>query len=91
MNNIERDLKNSDGTGEKMVATSNDNYEVKLGSGYTLANRKEFKQNKFADKFKNSALGADIGVHSTGFTNVAILATVIALSVAAILFFMWRF
>lgn len=91
MNNLERNLKNSDGTEEKIVASSSDNYDLNMKETYTLANRKGFKQNKLGEKFKNSALGTDIGIHSQGFTSVAILATVIAIGALAIMYFFWKF
>ena len=43
------------------------------------------------NKFKNSLLGADIGVKSSGFSNVAILATIIAIGVLCMMYFLWRF
>ena len=46
---------------------------------------------KLAKKFKGSILGADIGVKSSGFSSVAILATVIALAAALVMYFIWRF
>ena len=46
---------------------------------------------ELVEKFKGSILGSDIGVKSSGFTNVAILATVIAIAAIAIMYFMWRF
>ena len=49
------------------------------------------KESKLARKFKGSILGADIGVKSGGFSNVAILASVIAVGVILIMYFMWRF
>ena len=90
MNNLSKNYVNDEGNEETIVASSSDNYNVKLGD-YTLSNQKTKKESKLAKKFKGSFLGADIGVKSGGFSTVAILATVIALSVAIVLYFIWRF
>ena len=91
MNNLSKKVINDEGREETVIATSDDNYRVTLGSNYTLANHKEKKESKLVKKFKGSLLGADIGVKSSGFSSIAILATVIALAVFAILYFIWRF
>lgn len=91
MNNLERNYLNDEGNEETVVATSNDNYEVKLDGGFTLANHKAKKESRLAKKFKGSILGADIGVKSGGFSTIAVLATVIALAVFVGLYFLWRF
>ena len=46
---------------------------------------------KLVQKFKGSILGADIGIKSGGFSNVAILATIIAIGAICIMYFSWRF
>ena len=76
--NFERDIKNEDGTEETVIISSSDNRVLKLNQTYKLANHKEKKESKLASKFKNSILGSDIGIKSRGFSNVAILATIIA-------------
>lgn len=91
MNNLSKKYVNDDGVEETVVADSNDNYEVKLDGNYTLSNHKTKKESRLAKKFKGSILGADIGVKSSGFSSVAILATVIALAAALIMYFIWRF
>ena len=68
-----------------------ENGEVKLAKNYTLSNHKTKKESRLAKKFKGSILGADIGVKSSGFSSVAILATVIALAAALVMYFIWRF
>lgn len=90
MNNLSKNYVNDEGNEETIIASSSDNYNVKLDS-YTLSNHKARKESKLAKKFKGSILGADIGVKSGGFSTIAILATVIALSVAIVLYFIWRF
>ena len=89
--NFQRDIKNEDGTEETVIISSSDNRTLNLNQTYKLANHTEKKESKLAKKFKNSLLGADIGVKSSGFSNVAILATIIALGTLAIMYILWRF
>lgn len=91
MNNIQKELKNEDGSIETLVISSNDNESLNLRGNYKLANSHIKKESKLAEKFKGSILGSDIGVKSGGFSNVAILAAVIALAAIAIMYFVWRF
>ena len=90
MNNLSKNYVNDEGNEETIIASSNDNYNVKLDN-YTLSNRKARKESKLAKKFKGSFLGADIGVKSGGFSTIAVLAIVIALSAVIVLYFIWRF
>lgn len=91
MNNMSKSFKNDDGTEETLMMNSNDNFELKLDKSYKLANHAEKKESKLSKKFKGSILGADIGVKSGGFSNVAILASVIAVAVILVMYFMWRY
>lgn len=91
MNNYQKDIQNEDGTQETIIITSNDNRTLDLTKTYKLANHKEKKESKLAKKFKNSILGTDIGIKSAGFSNVAILATIIAVATLCIMYFLWRF
>ena len=91
MNNFQRDFKNEDGTEETLIITSSDNYTLNLTQKYRLANHKVKKENKIVSKFKNSIFGADIGTKSSGFSNVAILATIIAIGTLFAMYFLWRF
>ena len=91
MNNISKNIVNEDGTEEIIIANSSDNYQLNLDKKYVLVGRKEKKESKLVKKFKNSLIGADIGVKSSGFSSVAILATVVALSVVIVIYFIWRF
>ena len=90
MNYIEKDLKNADGTIDTLVITSNDNYTLDLSKTYKLANHIEKKENKLVTKFKNSILGAEIGVKAEGFSNIAILATIIAIGTISIMYLFCR-
>ena len=89
MNNYQKDIKNEDGTEETIVITSSDTHTIDLSRTYKLANQK--RESKFARKFKNSILGTDIGFKSAGFSNIAILATIIAFGTLSIMYFLWRF
>lgn len=91
MNNFSRDIKNEDGTEETIVITSSDNHALNMNQTYKLANHTRKKENKLVQKFKGSVLGADIGYKSGGFSNVAILATIIAVGALCIMYFLWRF
>ena len=91
MNNFNRNFIDDEGKNETVIATSNDDYKLNMNKKYTLANHTEKKRSRLAEKFKGSILGADIGVKSSGFSTVAILATVIALAVIIGMYFLWRF
>lgn len=91
MNNYQKDIKNDDGTEETIIITSNDAYQLNMTKTYKLANYTQKKESKFVKKFKNSILGTDIGIKSAGFSNVAILATIIAVGVLCVMYFLWRF
>lgn len=91
MNNINKEMKDSEGNTELLEINSSDNYSVDLKGNYVLANRNYKNENKFVKKFKNSIFGSEIGVKNSGFTSVAVLATVISISVILVLYFMWRF
>ena len=90
MNNLSKTFIDDEGQKETMIANSSDNHQVRLGN-YTLSNHKSNRESKLARKFKSTILGADIGVKSSGFSSIAVLAIVIALAVLAILYFIWRF
>lgn len=87
----QRNFKNEDGTEETIVISSGDNYDVNLKGKYKLANYNQKKENKLIKKFKGTILGADIGVKSGGFSNIAILASLIAVSTLIVMYLLWRF
>lgn len=91
MNNFNRNFVDDEGKTETIIATSNDDYELNMGKKYTLANHTQKKKSRLAEKFKGSILGADIGVKSSGFSTIAVLAAVIALAVLIGMYFLWRF
>jgi len=85
-----KEMLNDDGTKSTLVITSNDDKSLIMTDTYVLANHKKRKESPLVKKFKGSVLGADIGFKSSGFTNVAILAVVLALSALVAMYFMWR-
>ena len=91
MNNISKKMIDDEGREETVVAVSNDDLKVNITSGYTLANHKDKKENKFVKSFKKSLFGTDIGIKSKGFSSVAVLAVVIALAVLFTMYLIWRF
>lgn len=91
MNNFQKNIKNEDGTEETIVITSNDSHTLNMNKTYKLANHTPKKESVLTKKFKNSILGTDIGVKSSGFSNVAILATIIAIGTLCIMYLLWRF
>ena len=91
MNAMQSDMRNEDGTIETLLITSNDNiYPLNVTKTYKLANRMQSKENKFVSKFKNSILGTEIGVKAEGFSNIAILATIIAIGLFLVMYISWR-
>ena len=79
MNSIQKDIRNTDGTIETILITSNDNYQtLDINKTYKLVNIPQNKENKLASAFKNSIFGAEIGIKAEGFSTIALLATVVA-------------
>ena len=91
MNNFSKKYVNDEGVEETVVAESNDNYEINLSNNYVLSNHKGKHVSRLTKKFKGSLLGADIGLKSSGFSSVAVLAAVIALAALIVMYFIWRF
>ena len=86
-----KEIIDDDGRKETIIVSSDDNKELTIKGPYVLANHNKKKESKIVQKFKGTIFGADIGIKSGGFTNVAILATVIAVSAILIMYFLWRF
>ena len=88
--NIERNMKNPDGTIDTIIITSsNDSNPLEPNKTYKLVN-KQTKQDKIINKFKNSILGTEVGIKSEGLSNIAILSTIIAISSIMIMYLLWR-
>ena len=90
VNNIQKDIINADGTIDTVILTSNDNYNINLPRNYKIANNNLNKGNKFVNKFKNSILGTEIGVKAEGYSNIAILATIVAVGAICLMYILWR-
>lgn len=90
MNNIQTKLTNEDGSIETLLLTSNDNCILNMNKTYKISNKPQKKENKLTNAFKNSILGADIGVKAQGFSHVAILSTIIAIGAFCIMYIFWR-
>ena len=69
MNTFIKKIENNNGTMDKIFASSNDNYDIMIRSNYKLIKFYDGKKS-----FKDTLLGSDIGIHSHGFVNVAIIA-----------------
>lgn len=90
MNNFEREIKNEDGSIDTLSISSKDNYTLDMPKTYVLANHIQRKENKLVSVYKNSILGAEIGVKANGFSNVAILATIIAIGSFCTMYLFFR-
>lgn len=91
MNSLERDIKNIDGTIDRLIITSNNNLKVLDSTKtYKLANYANNLESKLTRKFKNSILGSEIGIKANGFSNIAILSTIIAIGVLLVMYILWR-
>lgn len=92
MNTIKKDMMNADGTLETLILSSTDtNYPLDVNKTYKLANYHQPKiDNNFIAKFKRSIFGADIGINSAGFANVAIIAVLVAIFMFNLMYLFWR-
>ena len=91
MNCLERDMKNLDGTIDTLIISSNDNtYPLDVNKTYKLANNTYKKENKFISAYKNSILGAEIGVKAEGFSTITILATLVAIGTLCTMYLFCR-
>ena len=61
-----------------------------MNKTYKLANHMQTKDNKLITNFKNSFLGADIGIKSDNFKSVITLSTILAISTMFMLYYFWR-
>ena len=91
MNCLERDMKNADGTIDTLIISSNDNtYPLDVNKTYKLVNNTYKKENKFISAYKNSILGAEIGVKAEGFSTITILATLVAIGALCTMYLFCR-
>ena len=77
MKTISKMLNNRDGSVDKVIISSNDNYKVNLNKKYVLVG---YQGNKYVDNFKNSIFGMDIGVNSNGFASIMLVSTLLAIA-----------
>lgn len=97
MNNEEK-VRQQDFTDERgntqtvILESSNPNTPYLEPGNYKLVDNIKSNTNKYLKtKKKNNILTADIGVHSEGFAPIITLSSIIALSILAILYIMFRF
>ena len=91
VNTIEKDLKNGDGSIDTFVISSNDNvYPLDANNTYKLANYNNKTENALLRMYKNSIFGTEIGVKAEGFSNIAILATILAVFGFIVMYISWR-
>ena len=85
MNTFIKKIKNSNGTVDKVIANSCDDYNLMIGDNYKLV---KFSGNR--KTFKDTVFGTDIGIHSNGFVNVAIISTLLSLGVLLTMYLSFR-
>ena len=82
---MEKIIKNNDGSVSTISFESTDNRSIRLGEDYKLI---KFYNNK--KSFKDTILGSDIGIHSSGFVSTAIISSLIAISLFGYLLLSFR-
>lgn len=87
MKTINREIKNKDGSIDRVIISSNDNYSVNLSKNYKLVG---YAGNKRKDSFKNSILGYDIGLSNSGFVSMTVIASIIAILAFVSMYFIFR-
>lgn len=85
MNMIRKEIKNKNGSVDKIMATSNDSYQVSINNNYKLV--KFYKERK---SFSDTLLGSDIGFNSNGFASVVFIATLIAVALFSVMMLSFR-
>ena len=82
---IKNEIKNKDGSVNKILVTSDDNYSVNVANNYQLVKfRKERKS------FSDTILGSDIGVKSNGFTSVLLIALIVSVAAFTLMLLSFR-
>lgn len=87
MKTISKLMNNKDGSVDKVIISSNDNFKVKLNKKYVLVG---YEGNKYVDNFKNSILGMDIGINSYGFASMMIISSLLALAMLVGMYLAFR-
>ena len=90
-NSVVHDFVDEKGKKSEMVITSNNDDKVELKTNYKL--QRPESDNKYMKKGAKAKgiLTSDIGHKSEGFAPIFTLAFIIAISVIAIAYFMWKF
>lgn len=84
---ISKILNNRDGSVDKVIISSTDNFKVKLAKKYVLVG---YEGNKYIDNFKNSIFGMDIGINSNGFASIMIISTLLAIATFVGMYLVFR-
>ena len=90
-NNIKKEFVDEKGNAAEIILTSNDTTKVNLKPNYKL--QRPESNNKYMKKGAKAkgVFTSEIGHKSEGFAPIFTLAFIIAMSVIAIAYFMWRF
>ena len=92
--NPQHDFTDERGNQSTVILENNQGKEIKLEKrNYKIVENIKLDTNKYLNKktAKRNILTADIGVHSAGFAPIITLSSIIALSIIAILYIMFRF
>ena len=91
MDNFVRDMNNGDGSIDTLNISSNDNnYPLDINKTYKLVNNTCKFENRIFNAYKNSIFGCEIGVKAEGFSNIAILATLVAIGMICLMLITFR-
>ena len=82
---IKNEIKNKDGSVNKILVTSDDDYRVNIANNYQLV---KFKKER--KSFSDTILGSDIGVKSNGFTSVLLIALIVSVAAFTLMLLSFR-
>lgn len=90
-NSVVHDFVDEKGKRNEMIITSNNDEKIELKPNYKL--QRPESDNKYMKKGAKAKgiFTSDIGHKSEGFAPIFTLALIVAISVIAIAYFMWRF
>lgn len=92
--NLQHDFTDEKGAKSTVILENNQGKDIKLEKkNYKIVENIKLDTNKYLSKktSRKNILTADIGVHSAGFAPIITLSSIIALSIIAILYIMFRF
>ena len=91
MNYLKGEINNPNGSIDIVIIESNNTKSpLNKMNKYKLANYSQKKENKVINTFKNSIIGTEIGIKAEGFTNIAILATILAVGIFCAMYVIFR-